>query len=46
MSHARSLSKLDNPEEINKLANKIVSENLNVRDIEDIARTINKTNCS
>lgn len=42
MSHARSLSKLDNPEEINKLANKIVSENLNVRDIEEIARTINK----
>lgn len=41
MSHARSLSKLDNPEEINKLANKIVNDNLNVRDIETITRDIN-----
>src|SRR5574344_1049955 len=41
MSHARSLSKLDNPEEIIKLANKIVNDNLNVRDIESITRDIN-----
>ena len=38
MSHARVLSKLQNKEEIIKLANKIVDENLNVRDIEDISQ--------
>ena len=41
MSHARSLSKLEDKDEINKLANKIVNDNLNVRDIESIARNIN-----
>ena len=41
MSHARSLSKLEDKDEIIKLANKIVSDNLNVRDIESIARDIN-----
>ena len=34
MSHARALSKLDDTEQINRLANKIVNENLNVRAIE------------
>ena len=41
MSHARSLSKLEDQSEINKLASKIVNDNLNVRDIESIARNIN-----
>lgn len=34
MGHARALSKLENQEEMETLANKIVSENLAVRDIE------------
>ena len=34
MSHARSLSKLDDPNKIIELANKIEKEGLNVRDIE------------
>ncbi len=34
MSHARTLSKLKDVEKIKELANKIVNENLNVRDIE------------
>jgi len=38
MSHARVLSKLENKEEIIKLANKIIDENLNVRDIEDLSK--------
>lgn len=41
MSHARSLSKLDNAEDINKIANKIVTEDINVRETEEIARNIN-----
>ena len=36
MGHARALSKLDSDEEIIKLADKIVNENLVVRDIENI----------
>ena len=40
MSHARALSKLDDTEQINRLANKIVNENLNVRAIENITRDI------
>ena len=40
MSHARALSKLDDNEQINRLANKIVNENLNVRAIENITRDI------
>lgn len=35
-SHARVLSKLDNNDQINELANKIVKENLNVRDLEKL----------
>ncbi len=54
MSHARVLSKMENKEEILKLANKIINENLNVRELEDtskdesIAKThkINKKNNS
>ena len=38
MSHARVLSKLENKEEIIRLANKIIDENLNVRDIEDLSK--------
>ena len=41
MSHARVLSKLQDKEEIIKLANKIVDENLNVRDIEDLSKDDN-----
>ena len=41
MSHARVLSKLENKEEIIKLANRIVDNNLNVRDIEDISKNEN-----
>ncbi len=39
MGHARALSKLESNEEIIKLANKIVDENLVVRDIESITGT-------
>ncbi len=42
MSHARALSKLDDNEQINRLANKIVNENLNVRAIENITRDIHE----
>ncbi len=34
MSHARCLSKIDNEEKVINLANKIIKENLNVRDVE------------
>ena len=37
MGHARVLSKLENHEQIEELANRIIDENLSVRDIEDIA---------
>ena len=40
-SHARALSKLENQEDIKTLANKIVKEGLNVREIEDFTRKIN-----
>lgn len=36
MGHARALSKLESVEEMNKLADKILNENLTVRDIEGI----------
>lgn len=36
-SHARVLSKLDSTEQIKELANRIKNENLNVREIEEIA---------
>lgn len=34
MGHARALSKLENSEQIEDLANKVISENLSVRDLE------------
>ena len=37
-SHARTLSKMDDPKMINELANKIVNENINVREIENITK--------
>jgi len=37
MGHARVLSKLENHEQIEELANRIVNENLSVREIEEIA---------
>lgn len=45
MSHARVLSKIEDEEKIEALANKIIAENLNVRDIEEISKdeTIKKT---
>ena len=39
MGHARVLSKLESNEQIEELANRIVSENLSVRDIETLANT-------
>jgi len=41
MSHARVLSKLENKEEIINLANRIINENLNVRDIEELSKNEN-----
>lgn len=41
MGHARALSKLESNEEIIKLANRIVDDNLVVRDIENITGTEN-----
>ena len=38
MSHARVLSKMEDKDKIIELANKIVDENLNVRDIEDVSK--------
>ena len=45
MSHARVLSKMENKEEIIALANKIISDNLNVRDLENVSKddSIEKT---
>ncbi len=43
-SHARTLSKINDEDEINKLANKIIKENINVREIEDLTRRINNKN--
>ena len=37
-SHARTLSKLDNEDEIKKLVDKIIKDDLNVREVEDITR--------
>lgn len=39
MSHARVLSKLENDEQIVDLSNKIKSDGLSVRDLEDMSRT-------
>lgn len=38
MGHARVLSKIDNPEEVVELANKIVNDNLSVRDVEGLTQ--------
>lgn len=38
MSHARVLSKLENKDEIINLANRIINEGLNVRDIEELSK--------
>lgn len=45
MSHARVLSKMENKDEVIALANKIVDENLNVRDLESVSKdnSIEKT---
>ena len=37
-SHARTLSKLEDKEKIEELANRIVNENINVRDLEETAK--------
>jgi len=37
-SHARTLSKIEDPEQIKALADKIINENLNVRQIEDFTK--------
>ena len=42
MSHARTISKLQDEEEINRLAKRIVNENINVRELEELTRKINK----
>ena len=46
MSHARTISKLQDEEEINRLAKRIVDESLNVRDIESLTKKMKKTNSS
>ena len=38
MGHARVLSKIDNPDEVVELANKIVNDNLSVRDVEGLTQ--------
>ena len=38
MSHARVLSKMENKDEVIALANKIISDNLNVRDLESVSK--------
>ena len=38
MAHARILSKMDDEDKIKNLANKIVEEKMNVRDLEDISK--------
>ena len=38
MGHARVLSKMNNPDEIKKLASRIINENLSVHDLENISR--------
>lgn len=41
MSHARVLSKMENKDEVIALANKIISDNLNVRDLESVSKNEN-----
>ena len=42
MSHARSISKIEDKEQIDKITNKAINDKLNVREIEDLVRKINK----
>lgn len=44
MGHARALSKLENRDQINKLANMIVRKQLSVRQVEELTKTEDKTN--
>lgn len=44
MGHARALSKLENPQQINKLALLIVKKQLSVRQVEELTKTEDKTN--
>ncbi|MFA5471019.1 MAG: ParB/RepB/Spo0J family partition protein [Acholeplasmataceae bacterium] len=44
MGHARALSKLENQQQINKLANLIVKKQLSVRQVEELTKTEDKTN--
>lgn len=44
MGHARALSKLENKDQINKLANMIVRKQLSVRQVEELTKTEDKTN--
>lgn len=44
MGHARALSKLENQQQINKLANLIVRKQLSVRQVEELTKTEDKTN--
>jgi ParB family transcriptional regulator, chromosome partitioning protein len=44
MGHARALSKLENSEQINKLAKIIVAKQLSVRQVEELTQTEDKTN--
>ena len=39
-SHARTLSKIEDEDEIKRLADKIIKENINVRDVEDLTRKV------
>lgn len=41
MAHARTLSKLEDPEKIKELANKVIKENMNVRVLEEETKTNN-----
>lgn len=41
MAHARTLSKLEDPEKIKELANKVIKENMNVRILEEETKTNN-----
>jgi ParB family transcriptional regulator, chromosome partitioning protein len=44
MGHARALSKLENPQQINKLAKLILAKQLSVRQVEELTKTEVKTN--
>ena len=44
MGHARVISKLEDENEMRKMADKIVNDNITVRDIEEITSDVKKTN--